>query len=86
MKDFVHMQKVGIPSAAIDEDVIKENQDKLLKVRFQYFIHETLEGGWGIAKAKSHDQEFIMSFMSSESSLQNIFLLHPDLVITRAKV
>jgi hypothetical protein len=51
----------------INEDVIKENQDKLLKVRFQYFIHDTLEGGWSIAKAKRHDQEFIMSLMSSES-------------------
>jgi hypothetical protein len=44
-KDFVHMEKVGIPSATVNEDVIKEDQEKLSKVRFQYFIHETLEGG-----------------------------------------
>jgi hypothetical protein len=84
MKDFVHMQKVAIPSAVVDEYVIKENQNKLSKVRFQYFVHETLEGGWGIAKAKRRDQEFIMSFMSSERSLWNIYLLHLDLVITGA--
>ena len=75
------MKKVVIPSAAINADTIKENQDKHLKVRFQYFIHETLEGGGGIARAKRHDQEFIMSFMSSKSSVWNIFLFHADLEI-----
>jgi hypothetical protein len=65
VKDFFHMEKVDIPSMDINDNVIKENQDKLPKVRFQYFIHETLEGGWGIAKYKRHDQEFIMSFMIS---------------------
>jgi hypothetical protein len=53
---FFHMEKADFPSAAVKENFIKENQDKLLKVRFQYFIHETLEGGWGIAKAKMHAQ------------------------------
>jgi hypothetical protein len=59
------MEKVCIPSAYVNEDVINENQDKLSKVRFQYFIHEILEGGWGISIAKRHGQEFMMSFMSS---------------------
>jgi hypothetical protein len=38
------MEKVGTPSAAVTEDAIRENQEKLPKVRFQYFIHDTLEG------------------------------------------
>jgi hypothetical protein len=80
------MHKVVIPSVVVNEDVIKENQDKILKARFQSFIHESLEGGWGIEKAKRHDQEFIMSFMSSEGSLRNIFLLHSDLMIVEVKV
>jgi hypothetical protein len=86
VKEFVHMKKVAIPSVVVNEDVIKENQDKFLKVRFQYFIHDTLEGGWGIAKDKRHDQEFLMSFMSSERSIRNIFLLHQDLVIVIEEV
>jgi hypothetical protein len=81
MNNFVHVQKVDIPIVDLYEDVIKENQDKILKVSFQYFVHETLEGIWGIAKDKRHDQEFIMSFMSFESNL-HIFLLHLDMVIT----
>jgi hypothetical protein len=86
MKDFLHMDKMGIPSVIVNEDVIKENQDKLLKVMFQEFIHETFEGGWGIEKAKRHDQEFIMAFMSSKHYLRNICLLHSDMVIAKAKV
>jgi hypothetical protein len=81
MNNFVHVQKVAIPNVDVYEDVIKENQDELVKVRFQYFVHETLEGIWGIAKDKRYDQEFIMSFMSFESSI-HIFLLHLDMVIT----
>jgi hypothetical protein len=56
MKEFFHMQKVAIPSVVVDEDIIKENQEKMSKVWFQYFVHDTLEGGWGIPKAKRHDQ------------------------------
>jgi hypothetical protein len=80
------MEKVAILSVAINENVIKQNQDKISKVRFQCFIHETLEGGWGISKAKRPGQEFIMSFMSYESSLRNICLLHLNLVIVVVKV
>ena len=80
------MEKVAISSVVVNENVIKENQDKILKVGFQYFIHETLEGGWSIAKAKRHDQEFIMSLMIFESSLRDIYLLHPNLLITGAEV
>jgi hypothetical protein len=56
MKEFVHMKNVVIPSANVDEDLFKENQEKLSKVRFQCFFHANLEGGWGIAKAKRNDQ------------------------------
>jgi hypothetical protein len=52
VKDFVHMKKVAIPSATVNENVVKENQEKISKVRFQSFIHESLEGGWGITRPK----------------------------------
>ena len=44
----------GIPSCTVDEDVIKEEKEKQLKIRFYNFIHEDLEGRRGIAKSKSH--------------------------------
>jgi hypothetical protein len=32
----------------------------------KYVVHETLEGGRCIAKAKGHHQELIMAFMSEK--------------------
>jgi hypothetical protein len=51
---------MGIPSAVVNEDVVKENQNKLPKVGLQEFIHENMEGRWSIAKFKRNYQEFIM--------------------------
>jgi hypothetical protein len=59
----------------------KKTKTNLSKIGLQEFIHETLEGRWGIAKAKRHYQEFIMPFMSSESSLGNFYFIHLNLVI-----
>ena len=80
------MLKMGIPSATVNKNVIKENKNKFPKVGIQEFIHETLEGRWSIAKPKRHHQELIMAIMSFESGLWNIFFLHPNLVITRTKI
>jgi hypothetical protein len=73
---------MGIPSAAVNEDVVKESQNKLPKVGLQEFIHETLEGRWGISKSKRHYQEFLMAFMSSENGLYYIYFIHLNLVIS----
>jgi hypothetical protein len=78
--------EMSLPSVALNEDVIEEDQNKLLEVRLQECIHETLEGIWGIAKSKRHYREFIMAFMSPKSSLQDIYFIHPYLVIVIVKV
>ena len=70
------------PIFTIDEDVIKEHKEKGLKIRFQYVIHESLEGGWCILKAKRHDQKLIIAFMGMESCLRNLCLFHVDLMAT----
>ena len=43
------MGKMGLPSFSIDDNIIKENQDKLTKERMEDMIHETLKSGGGIA-------------------------------------
>jgi hypothetical protein len=52
----------------------------------QDFIRDTLEGRGRISKPKRNYQGLIMAFMTSESSLQNIFFIHPNLVITGEKI
>jgi hypothetical protein len=39
-------------------------------------IHETLKSGGGITQAKGHDQELIVTLMSSKGSLGDVFLFH----------
>jgi len=73
-------------SEVVDENVIKENEDKFSEIWFQQVIHEALKSGWGITKTKWHDQEFIMVFMSLERSLGNVYFFHAYLVIARAKI
>jgi hypothetical protein len=45
-------------------------------------IHEALEGGGGITKAKGHEQKLIVALMSSKVCLGNVFLFHTYLVIS----
>ena len=80
------MLKMFFPGKVIDENVIKENEDKFSEIWFEQVIHEALKSGWGITETKWHDQEFIMAFMSSESSLWNVYFFHANLVIAQAKV
>ena len=44
-------------------------------------IHEALEGGGGITKAKGHDQKLIVALMSAKGNLGNVCLFHTYLVI-----
>jgi hypothetical protein len=49
-------------------------------------VHETLEGGRCITKAKGHHQELIMAFMSEKTLFWDIGLLHANLVIVGTKI
>jgi hypothetical protein len=54
--------------------------------RTKDMIHESLEGGGGITKAKGHDQKLVVDLMSSKGSLGNVFLFHTYLVVARTKI
>jgi hypothetical protein len=54
---------------------------QILKEGIENGIHQPLECGRCICKAKRHDQKFIMAFMSSECCFWDIFFLHSDLMI-----
>jgi hypothetical protein len=49
------MGKMGLPSFTINEEVIKEDKDKMMKKGLKDVIHETLESGWHITQAKGND-------------------------------
>jgi len=75
------MLKMCGPSATIDEDAIEEDKYKFPEIWFEKVVHKALKSRWGITKTEWHDQELIMAFMSSESSLWNVDFLHANLVV-----
>ena len=75
------MGKMVCPGFAIDEDILKENEDKMTEKRAEDMVHEALEGGGGITQIKGHDQKLIVSLMSAKGSLGNVSLFHTYLVI-----
>ena len=49
----------------IEQQSIKENQDKITEEGVRFCILNTLKRGWDIAEAKGNDEELIMIFMST---------------------
>jgi hypothetical protein len=86
MESLIHMGKMGWPSSTIDDNIIKENEDKMTEKRMEDMIHEALEGGGGITQDKGHDQELIVTLMSLKDSLGDVFLFHMDLVVVRMEI
>jgi len=80
-QEQIYMLKMCDPSATVDEDVIKEKKDKFSEIWFEQVVHKSLKSGWGITKTEWHDQELIMAFMSSESSLWNVDFFHANLAV-----
>jgi hypothetical protein len=58
----------------------------MMEKRKEEMIHEALESGGRITKAKGHDQELIVSLMSLKCGLRNVFLFHTYLVVARTKI
>lgn len=50
-----NMLKMKFLRLTVDEDVLKKYEDKGLVIRFQYVIHEDLEGGVNIYESKGNN-------------------------------
>ena len=73
------------PCFTIDEDIIKEDQNKVSQVGTEYFIHQFLECGRSNCEAKWHDQKLIVAIKCAKSCFRDIILMNPNLVIPRTK-
>jgi len=71
---------------ALNEDVVKKYQDKALKERFEDIVQESLKCRGGVSKPKGHYEKFIMTIVSAEGCLGDVFGVHMNLVITRTQV
>src|SRR6266404_5320139 len=70
-----------------DEDIIKVNNNMaLIKEVFKNVIHEGLEGGWGIAEAKGHDEWFKYAQRCFKSSFPLVFMTDTNVVVSPTDV
>lgn len=74
------------PGAAVDEDVVKEDQDEEPKEWMKDRVHERLECRRRVGEAKRHYQELVHAFMCSECRLVDVVDGHVHLVIAGAEV
>ncbi|KAI3825583.1 hypothetical protein L1987_07074 [Smallanthus sonchifolius] len=64
-----HVFLMFIPILGIDEDVIDEDDNEMIKVRFTHMVYEVHEYRGCIGQSEGHDHEFVMTIPSSECRL-----------------
>ena len=74
------MHEVVLPGSAIDQDIVKEDQDKLPETRSKSCIHGILEGTRGSYKSEGHNLEFKLTKVCLEGSFEFVPRFHADLV------
>jgi hypothetical protein len=58
----------------------------MIEKRTEDMVHETLESIRGITQDKGHDQELIVSLISSKGHIGNVSLFNMYLVVPRKKI
>ena len=70
----------------INENVIDEDDDKLVKILHKNFVHEIHEASWGIGQAKGHDSVLVQAIASSEGGFRNIFFCDFELKVPESQI
>lgn len=75
---------MGVHGGAVNQYVIKKDYHTLPKEGLKYNVHRRLQSRRGVGQSEWHYKKFEMPIMRSESSLKDISLVHPDLVVYRS--
>jgi hypothetical protein len=70
----------------IDQDVVNEDNDKLVQLRHEYRAHQEHEMCRSTGEPKRHNQILIQLIPGGESGLRNVFWADLNLMITRMKI
>jgi hypothetical protein len=70
------------PRRTVNENVVKENENKPLEEGLEYFVHQSLESRRRIREPEWHDQELKETFMNPKRRLVHIIRVHTHLVVT----
>ena len=66
----------------VDQNIIDENNDKLIYVGYEYPIHQVHEHLWGIGQTEWHNQKLIMVIIRTKRCLWYIFRANKQLMIS----
>src|SRR5581483_4360861 len=70
----------------IDQDIVYEDNHKLIQVRSTYSVHQIHKDCWSVRQTERHDQEFVVTITSSECCLGNIFLSNSHLMVSGSRI
>jgi hypothetical protein len=70
----------------IDQDVVNEDNNKLVQLRHEYGVQRVHEMCRSIGEPKRHNQILILPVPGRESGLKNVFQVDLDLMITSTKI
>jgi hypothetical protein len=70
----------------IDQDVINEDNEKLVQLQYEYGVHQVHEMCRSIGESKQHTKILIQPVPGGESGLRNVFRVDRELMITRTKI
>ncbi len=74
------------PTLRKDQDVVNEDHDKLVQLFHENRVHQVHEVSGGVGQPKRHHQILIEAISGTESSLEDIFFMDLDLMVTRMEI
>jgi hypothetical protein len=81
LQNNTKMPRMLFFSLEIDQDVVNEDNDKLVQLRHEYGVHQVHEMCRSIDESKQHNQVLVQSVPGREGSLTNIFRTNLNLMI-----
>jgi len=57
-----------------------------MEERMEYMFHESLKSVWSIIEDEWHNHELIVTLMSYECGLGNVFFFHMDLLVATEEI
>ena len=77
------MHEVFLPCAAIDQDIVKEDQHELPKAGSKSCIHSILEGARRSGESEGHNPKLKLPKVGLEVGFEFLAEFHADLVKAR---
>src|SRR3954465_2630416 len=85
-QEFFGEDHVFFEGRRVERNIINIDVESFSNHVSKYFVHGSLEGGWGIGRSKGHPEEFVMSIWGDKSRFGNGISPHTNLVISHEHV